>query len=193
MTAGLEIFALPGFPLVQAGDDLAGLIIAGLERAGRGLHSGDIVVVAQKVVSKAEDRTVALSAVHPSERAISLAREVGKDPRAVEVILSESVRVVRSRPNLLITQHRLGFVMANAGVDHSNVAAPGDAERLLLLPADPDHSAELLRTRLEAHFGTAPGIVINDSFGRPWRRGVCGVAIGAAGIPSLVDLRGQPD
>jgi coenzyme F420-0:L-glutamate ligase/coenzyme F420-1:gamma-L-glutamate ligase len=109
------------------------------------------------------------------------------------VILSESVRVVRSRPNLLITEHRLGFVMANAGVDHSNVAPPGEPDQVLLLPLDPDASAARLRDGLAARCGMAPGVVISDSFGRPWRRGTCGVAIGTAGIASLVDMRGRPD
>ncbi len=185
--------ALSGFPLVGTGDDLAGLIAAGLERSGLGLRTGDVVVVAQKVVSKAEGRMVDLAAVTPSPGAESLAAEVGKDPRLVEVILSESERVVRSRPNLLIMQHRLGFVMANAGVDHSNIGAVGGPERVLLLPADPDGSAAGLRARLRAHFGVDVAVVVSDSFGRPWRRGTCGVAIGAAGLPALVDLRGRPD
>jgi coenzyme F420-0:L-glutamate ligase/coenzyme F420-1:gamma-L-glutamate ligase len=189
----LELFAIPDFPLVRPGDDLAALIAAGLTRARLGLRPGDCVIVAQKIVSKAEKRLVALADVKPSAEAVALARAVGKDARLVEVILSESVRVVRSRPNLLIMEHRLGFVMANAGVDHSNVAAPGDPEQVLLLPADPDASAHRLRETLASLCGVAPGVVITDSFGRAWRRGTCGVAIGAAGIASLIDLRGQPD
>ncbi|HEX5325248.1 MAG TPA: coenzyme F420-0:L-glutamate ligase, partial [Acetobacteraceae bacterium] len=122
----MELFALPGLPMVRAGDDLAALIADGLARADRTLRSGDVAVVAQKIVSKAEGRLIALDAVTPSSEAIALAAEVDKDPRLVEVILSESVRVVRQRPNLLIMEHRLGFVMANAGVDHSNVAVPGE-------------------------------------------------------------------
>lgn len=191
--ASLELFALPGLPMVRAGDDLAALIADGLARADRTLRSGDVAVVAQKIVSKAEGRLIALDAVTPSSEAIALAAEVDKDPRLVEVILSESVRVVRKRPNLLIMEHRLGFVMANAGVDHSNVAVPGETERVLLLPADPDGSAAHLRAGLERRFGVGIAVVINDSFGRPWRRGTCGVAIGAAGLPALVDLRGRPD
>jgi coenzyme F420-0:L-glutamate ligase/coenzyme F420-1:gamma-L-glutamate ligase len=191
--SALHLLSLPGFPLVQPGDDLAGLIAGGLARAAVALRAEDVVVVAQKVVSKAEGRAVALDTVTPSARAVALAAEIGKDARLVEVILSESVRVVRSRPNLLITEHRLGFVMANAGVDHSNVAAPGEADQVLLLPLDPDASATRLRDGLAARCGMAPGVVISDSFGRPWRRGTCGVAIGAAGIASLVDMRGRPD
>jgi coenzyme F420-0:L-glutamate ligase/coenzyme F420-1:gamma-L-glutamate ligase len=192
-TSALHLLSLPGFPLVQPGDDLAGLIAGGLARAAVALRAEDVVVVAQKVVSKAEGRAVALDTVTPSARAVALAAEIGKDARLVQVILSESVRVVRNRPNLLITEHRLGFVMANAGVDHSNVAPPGEPDQVLLLPLDPDASAARLRDGLAARCGMAPGVVISDSFGRPWRRGTCGVAIGAAGIASLVDMRGRPD
>jgi coenzyme F420-0:L-glutamate ligase / coenzyme F420-1:gamma-L-glutamate ligase len=191
MTSRLELFALPGLPMVRAGDDLPALILAGLDRAGQVLHDRDVVVIAQKIVSKAEGRTVDLADVRPSAEAVRLAGEVGKDPRVVEVVLSESVKVVRSRPNLMIMQHRLGFVMANAGIDQSNVAEPDGHQRVLLLPLDPDGSAEAIRSRLARHADI--GVVISDSFGRPWRRGTAGVAIGSAGIPSLIDLRGQPD
>ena len=195
MTAhsAVELFAVPCIPMVRAGDDLVELIADGLARAGRHLRDGDVVVVAQKIVSKAEGRLVDLASVTPSEEALALAAEVDKDPRLVSVILSESVRVVRRRPNLMIMQHRLGFVMANAGVDHSNVAASDQPESVLLLPADPDASAERLREGLTRRLGVTIGLIINDSFGRPWRRGTCGVAIGAAGLPSLIDLRGRPD
>jgi len=193
MTARLELFAVTGLPMVQAGDDLAALIAAGLDRAGHELRDRDVVVIAQKIVSKAEGRTVDLATVTPSARAEALAAEVGKDPRIVEVILSDSVRVVRSRPNLMIMQHRLGFVMANAGVDQSNVAPADGVHRALLLPTDPDGSAEAVRASLADRYGVRIGVVISDSFGRPWRRGTAGVAIGAAGLPSLIDLRGQPD
>ena len=191
MTARLELFAIPGLPMVQAGDDLPEMILAGLERAGMTLQDRDVVVIAQKIVSKAEGRTVDLADVVPSAEAVKLAAEVGKDPRIVEVVLSDSVKVVRSRPNLMIMQHRLGFVMANAGVDQSNVAEADGRQRALLLPLDPDGSAEAIRLVLSRHADV--GVVISDSFGRPWRRGTAGVAIGAAGIPSVIDLRGQPD
>jgi len=191
MSSSLELLALAGLPMVREGDDLAALIIAAL--GGRELRGGDVVVVAQKIVSKAEGRTVDLATVTPSAAAEKLAVEVGKDPRLVEVILSESTRVVRSRPNLIIVQHRLGFIMANAGVDQSNVAPVDGVHRVLLLPRDPDASAEALRARLQQHYGVPIGIIISDSFGRAWRRGTCGIAIGAAGLPSLIDLRGQPD
>ena len=183
--------ALPGIPMVREGDDIATLIAAALE--GRGLGSGDVLVVAQKIVSKAEGRTVDLATVTPSAEAEALAAEVGKDPRLVEVVLRESVRVVRSRPNLIIVQHRLGFVMANAGVDQSNVAPADGVHRALLLPKDPDASAEAIRARLQQRFGARIGVIISDSFGRAWRRGTRGVAIGAAGLPSLIDLRGKTD
>lgn len=184
----VDLRALPGIPMVKPGDDLATLIREGLARAGLELRAGDVIVVAQKIVSKAEGRTVDLASVTPSARAIELATEVQKDPRLVELILSESVRVVRSRPNVLIVEHRLGFVMANAGIDQSNVAPQDGVERALLLPLDPDGSAEALRAKL-----SASAVVIIDSFGRAWRRGTVGIAIGAAGLPALLDLRGNPD
>jgi coenzyme F420-0:L-glutamate ligase/coenzyme F420-1:gamma-L-glutamate ligase len=193
MSARLEILAIPGLPMVRAGDDLPSLIAGAAETAGMILRDGDVVVVAQKIVSKAEGRTVDLATVTPTEEAIALAATVGKDPRIVQVVLSESVRVVRSRPNLMIMQHKLGFVMANAGVDQSNVAPSDGVQRALLLPVDPDASAAAIRAGLAARLGVRLGCVISDSFGRPWRRGTAGVAIGCAGLPSLIDLRGQPD
>src|ERR1700689_4801092 len=177
MSSTLELLALPGIPLVREGDDLAALIIAGLGE--RQLRDGDVVVVAQKIVSKAEGRKVDLATVEPSVGAVELAQEVGKDPRLVEVILGESTRVVRSRPNLIIVEHRLGFIMANAGVDQSNVAPADGVHRVLLLPKDPDASAERLRARLATHYAARIGVIISDSFGRAWRRGTSGIAIGA--------------
>jgi coenzyme F420-0:L-glutamate ligase / coenzyme F420-1:gamma-L-glutamate ligase len=191
MSQALELVALAGMPMVREGDDIAALIIAALDR--RELRDGDVLVVAQKIVSKAEGRTVDLATVEPSAEAVELAREVGKDPRLVEAVLRESTRVVRSRPNLIIVQHRLGFVMANAGVDQSNVAPADGVHRVLLLPRDPDASAEALRARLAEVSGVRVAVIINDSFGRAWRRGTCGIAIGAAGLPALIDLRGRPD
>ncbi|HVY13915.1 MAG TPA: coenzyme F420-0:L-glutamate ligase [Rhodopila sp.] len=191
MTARLELLAIPGLPMVEAGDDLPALILAGLDRAGMALQPRDVVVIAQKVVSKAEGRMVDLAEIVPTARAVELAAQVGKDPRIVEVVLSDSAKVVRSRPNLMIMQHRLGFVMANAGVDQSNVHESDGRQRALLLPLDPDGSAERIRQALSVRAEVA--VVISDSFGRPWRRGTAGVAIGAAGLPSLIDLRGKPD
>lgn len=189
----LELIALPDFRLVRPGDDLADLIAAAAGSSGTKLADDDIVVVAQKIVSKAENRIVDLATVTASARAAEIAAKCGKDPRLVEVILAESRRIVRCVPNVLIVEHRLGFVMANAGVDQSNVGPQDGAERALLLPEDPDRSAAGLREGLAARAGCRVGVVINDSFGRAWRCGTVGVAIGLAGLPALVDKRGEPD
>lgn len=191
--AGLRLLALPGFPAVAGGDDLAALTLAALDRGGLALRDDDVLVLAQKVVSKAEGRRVDLAGVVPGTAALALAESVRKDPRLVELILRESRRVVRAAPDVLIVEHRLGLVMANAGIDQSNVADPALGEFALLLPQDPDASAAGLRERLHALTGRAPGIVISDSFGRPWRIGTVGVAIGCAGLPAVLDLRGRPD
>jgi coenzyme F420-0:L-glutamate ligase / coenzyme F420-1:gamma-L-glutamate ligase len=172
--------ALAGVPDVAAGDDLAAVLAA----AAGGLLAGDVLVVAHKVVSKAEGRTVALEAVTPGERARTLGAEHGKDPRLVEVILGESEAIVRSRPGVLICRTRHGFVCANAGVDASNA---GTVESLVLLPEDPDGSARALRSAL----GCA--VIVTDSFGRAWRAGQCEIAIGCAGLAPLEDWRGRPD
>jgi coenzyme F420-0:L-glutamate ligase / coenzyme F420-1:gamma-L-glutamate ligase len=192
-SARVTMTALAGVPLVQPGDDLGAIAVAALAANGLAPEEGDILVVAQKIASKAEGRYVDIATVQPSERAIALAAELDKDPRFVEVVLSESKRVVRHRPGLLIVEHRLGFVMANAGIDHSNVAAEDGSERVLLLPVDPDGSAQALRQYLLDAFGIGIGVVISDSFGRAWRKGTVGVALGAAGLPALIDLRGHPD
>jgi coenzyme F420-0:L-glutamate ligase / coenzyme F420-1:gamma-L-glutamate ligase len=189
----IELIGVEGLPLVAPGDDVAALIVAGLDRAKLRPRAADIVVVAQKIISKAENRFVNLATIEPSDRARGIAAAVDKDPRLVEVILSESKRIVRQVRNLLITEHRLGFVMANAGIDQSNVGPADGGEHVLLLPCDPDQSAEALRRRLSGHYDCPLGVIINDSFGRAWRRGTVGVALGAAGIPALVDLRGRPD
>ncbi len=189
----VQLWGVPGLPVVRTGDDLTTLLLEGLQRAGLTLAAGDIVVVAQKIVSKAEGRMVDLATVTPSARALELGAIVQKDPRLVELVLGESTRVVRTAKDVLIVEHRLGFVMANAGVDQSNVAAPGGGEYALLLPRDPDDSARRLRAVLSERTGVAVGIVISDSFGRPWRVGTVGVAIGSAGLPAVLDLRGQPD
>jgi coenzyme F420-0:L-glutamate ligase/coenzyme F420-1:gamma-L-glutamate ligase len=188
----IEFIAIPGFPLVGPGDDLAALTLAGIAKAGLELRSGDAVVFAQKIVSKAEGRLVDLATVTPSNEATALAAETRKDARLVELILRESRRVVRARPRVLIVEHRLGLVMANAGIDQSNVPAEG-REIALLLPEDPDASAQRLSAALSAASGTGIAVVINDSFGRAWRLGTMGVAIGAAGLPALLDRRGEPD
>jgi coenzyme F420-0:L-glutamate ligase/coenzyme F420-1:gamma-L-glutamate ligase len=193
MVKSVSYLAVPDIPLVEPGDDLAGVIVDAVRAAGLALEDGDIVVIAQKIVSKAEGRYVHLGDVAPSAKARELAEKIGKDPRYVEIVLSESEDVVRYWPNVMIVTHRLGFVMANAGVDHSNISQSGDNERVLLLPLDPDGSAADLKKRFDEIFGVATGVIINDSFGRPWRNGVVGVALGAAGIPSLIDLIGAPD
>jgi coenzyme F420-0:L-glutamate ligase/coenzyme F420-1:gamma-L-glutamate ligase len=189
----LSIVPLQGVPRVKPGDDLAGLLIAALEQDAVTPQAGDILVVAQKIVSKAENRYLDLAAVVPSQRALALASVVGKDPRLIEAILSESVEVVRAKPNVLIVATRHGLVMANAGIDQSNLDTQDGGKRVLLLPADPDGSAALLCRRLQAAFGPGIGVVISDSVGRPWRLGTVGLAIGAAGVPSLWDRRGEPD
>ena len=189
----LEVIALPGLPLIRAGDDLVALIAAALKRNGVALRAKDVLVVAQKIVSKAQNRVVDLATIEPSAKALALAKDVDKDPRLVEVILSESVRVVRARRGVLIVEHKLGFIMANAGVDQSNVAPKDGSAHVLLLPENPDRSAEALRRGLAKATGIDVAVVINDSFGRPWRQGTVGVAIGVAGLPALVDLRGRPD
>ncbi len=193
MPQALELIALRDVPLIRPGDDLAGLVIVALDRAGEILRDGDVLVVAQKIVSKAEGRYVDLATVEPSPRAVALAQEIAKDPRLVEVILGESRRVVRHRPGVLIVEHVLGLVMANAGIDRSNIDPAAGAEPVLLLPRDPDASAASLNARLGAHFAVASAVIISDSFGRAWRRGTVGVALGAAGLPALVDLRGRAD
>jgi len=178
--------ALPGIPEVRPGDDLAGLLVA----AAGMLADGDVLVVAHKVVSKAEGRTIALDDVEPGGHAIVLGAAHDKDPRLVEVILRESSAIVRSRPGVLICRTRHGFVCANAGVDASNAGAGGE---LVLLPLDPDASARALRARLRELTGAAPAVVIADSFGRAWRVGQCDVAIGIAGLAPVEDWRGRVD
>ncbi len=179
--------------MVQPGDNLDALTISAMVDAVIAPEPGDVLVVAQKIVSKAENRFVDVSTVTPSEEAKKLAEQTGKDARFCEVVLSESRRIVRHRPNLIIAEHRLGWVMANAGIDHSNVA-PGDGhERVLLLPIDADASARALREQLVAAYGVPIAVIISDSFGRPWRRGTVGIALGAAGLPAVIDWRGHPD
>lgn len=188
----LTLTPLPGLPMIQTGDDLAALILEAMHRADLRLETGDIFVLAQKIVSKTEGRKVNLATVTPSPRARELAAQIEKDPRLIELILQESNgEVLRTRPGLIVVEHRLGFVCANAGIDHSNVA--GDDEWVLLLPENPDASAERLRAQWESTTGTQVGVMIIDSHGRAWRNGTVGVAIGISGLPGVVDLRGQAD
>lgn len=187
MTGGVRVFPLEGVPELEAGDDLAALLGDAAERAG-GLEDADVLVVAQKAVSKAEGRVVALDGVEPSARALELADD--RDPRHVEWILRESARVVRVRPPLIISETRHGYVCASAGVDASNAKGEGT---LVLLPLDPDGSAARLREALRERTGRDVGVIVSDSFGRPFRQGTTEVALGVAGITALLDLRGLRD
>ena len=189
--ADVSISALAGVPLVKQGDDIAALILDGLAASGLSLRRGDILVLAQKIVSKAEGRLVDLRDVTPSPRATQLAAEVDKDARLVELILRESAEVVRHRKGVLVVAHRSGIVLANAGIDASNVT--GDEHHVLLLPEDCNRSCSEIRARLGARTGVEPAVLIIDSLGRAWRNGTVGVALGAAGLPALLDLRGTPD
>jgi coenzyme F420-0:L-glutamate ligase / coenzyme F420-1:gamma-L-glutamate ligase len=191
--ATVMLTAVPGIPLIEPGDDLAAILIGALRAASLFLRDGDVVVVAQKIVSKAERRYLDLADVVPSPRAIELAGRLKKDPRYVEAVLGESTEIVRQREGLVIAEHRLGFVMANAGVDQSNMEHPDGRERVLLLPENPDASCAKLKNALDEAFDADVAVVMNDSFGRPLRNGVVGVAIGAAGIPCLRNLIGEPD
>jgi coenzyme F420-0:L-glutamate ligase / coenzyme F420-1:gamma-L-glutamate ligase len=183
----LSVIGLEGIPEVRPKDDLAALISTAAVRAG-GLEDGDVVVVAHKVVSKAEGRVVRLDDVEPSAHARELAGD--EDPRRLEVILREAARVVRTRPPLVIAETRHGFVCASAGVDSSNAPETGT---VVLLPLDPDASAERLRSRLAELTGVAVAVVVTDSFGRAWRQGTTDVAVGVAGMRALLDLRGERD
>jgi len=180
-------------PLVAPGDALARMIHDCAVAAGMNLQNGDVLVIAQKIVSKSENRYVDLRTLTPSARAREIAAVVEKDPRFVEAVLSESSDVVRYQKNVLIVAHRIGVVMANAGIDQSNIDHSGGAENILLLPVDPDASAQRLRTELLTLCGADVAIIINDSVGRAWRNGIVGIAIGAAGLTTLHDLRGEPD
>ncbi len=196
----LTLMPLTGIPLVQPGDDLAEIILSALDASNIALQNEDILVLAQKIVSKSEARLVDLSTIHePSIKSVVYAAEADKDPRLVELIMRESRELVRIRPGLIIVEHRLGFICANAGIDHSNVTPPKDAENqnpddwVLLLPENPDVSAASLRKLLEAETGVQLGVMIVDSHGRAWRNGTVGVTIGVSGIPGVVDKRGSKD
>lgn len=193
MSRSLSLTAIPGIPLVMPGDALARMIHESTVAAGMNLQNGDVLVIAQKIVSKSENRYVDLRKLTPSARAREIAAVVEKDPRFVQAVLSESSDVVRYQKNVLIVAHRIGVVMANAGIDQSNIDHSGGAENILLLPVDPDASAERLRAELLTLCGADVAIIINDSVGRAWRNGIVGIAIGASGLTTLHDLRGEPD
>ena len=188
----IELHPLAAIGEVVPGDDLARLLAVAIKAAGLVPEPDNVLMVTQKIVSKAEGRFVELATVTPGARAIELAEITGKDPRFVELVLAESTAVVRAAPNVLITRHRSGHVMANAGIDRSNTG-PGSKDRVLLLPADSDASAQRLRAALSVYWPEPPAILISDSFGRPWRYGVTNVAIGASGLPALIDKRGETD
>lgn len=193
MTSTISFLGIPGIPHIQPGDDVGELIVAALKTAEITPHPGDIFAIAQKIVSKAEGRLVNLNSILPSPRAQEVATQTAKDPRLVELILQESEEISRMRPGVLIVRHRLGFTSANAGIDRSNVAQTDDGETVLLLPKDPDASAEAIRQKIVGFADAPVGVVITDSHGRPFRLGTVGVAIGVAGIPALWDRRGEPD
>jgi len=191
----LTLTSLQHIPIIRHGDDLADIVVDALHKNHIDLLGNDILVIAQKIVSKAEGRAVNLAGVTPSQRATDLAENIQKDARLVELILRESNEVLRTRVGTIVVEHKLGFVCANAGIDHSNVAGTGNAneEWVLLLPAEPDRSAEKIRQTIQTKTGKRVGILIIDSHGRAWRNGTVGVAIGIAGLPGVQDLRGEQD
>lgn len=196
----LTLTPLVGIPLIKPDDDLAEIILSVAQPSNITLQDGDILVLAQKIVSKAEGRLVNINTiVEPSIKSVVYAAEADKDPRLVELIMRESKGLVRIRPGLIIVEHRLGFICANAGIDHSNVAPPDDAENqnpedwVLLLPKNPDASAANLREKIETETGVQLGVMIIDSHGRAWRNGTVGVTIGISGVPGVVDKRGEED
>jgi coenzyme F420-0:L-glutamate ligase / coenzyme F420-1:gamma-L-glutamate ligase len=191
----LILTPLENIPLISPGDDLARFISESAGKMDLSIRDGDIFVIAQKVVSKSENRLVNLRDVKPGRQAVEIALECEKDPRLVELILSESNCVLRKKPGIIIVEHRLGFVCANAGIDHSNVKGPdGNPEDwVLLLPRDPDGSADKIRKALQLKYQVTLGVLIIDSHGRAWRNGIVGVSIGMSGVPGVVDLRGTPD
>jgi coenzyme F420-0:L-glutamate ligase/coenzyme F420-1:gamma-L-glutamate ligase len=191
----LVLTSLENIPLIRRDDNLADIVLKSLQDTGLELQDNDILVLAQKIVSKAEGRKVNLATVSPSARAIELAQQTEKDPRVVELMLQESNEVLRTRVGTIIVEHKLGFICANAGIDHSNVAGDGDTteEWVLLLPEDPDRSCALLRNEIESKTGKHIGVVIIDSHGRAWRNGTVGVTIGMSGVPGIIDKRGDKD
>jgi coenzyme F420-0:L-glutamate ligase/coenzyme F420-1:gamma-L-glutamate ligase len=193
MTTQLVLTAIPNIPLIQRGDDLAAIVLRGLRDANIELQNDDVLVLAQKIVSKAEGRMVRLRDVTPSPRAIELANQSNKDARFCEVVLWDTREIVRVRDGLIIVETHHGWVCANAGIDRSNVAPHDENEWVLRLPEDADRSARELRERLRQETSRDVGIIVNDSHGRAWRNGAVGVAIGVAGIPAVEDLRGKPD
>lgn len=192
----IEVIGVSTIPEIAPGVDLPVLLADAIRASGQSLEDGDVLVIAQKIVSKAEGAIVHAADVVPSADSLELAKRLGKDPVKVEVIMRETARIVAAEwpegkaEGVLICEHRLGFISANAGVDESNTGEPG---RFILLPKDPDRSADRIREEMEREFGAAIGVVITDSFGRPWRLGIVNIAIGVSGISALIDLRGETD
>ncbi len=191
MAGKLELFTVPGIPAIHAGDALGAVIAAAMQHAGLRLQPGDVVVIAQKLVSKAEGRIVRLSEVKASPEAVALATATEKEPAMAQLIIDESRSILRHRPGVIIAEHKLGMVLANAGIDRSNVST--DRDEVLLFPLDPDRSARDIKTALDAVAGGPLGVVIADSVGRAWRMGTTGMAIGSAGVEALANLRGRRD
>ncbi|MDG2061514.1 MAG: coenzyme F420-0:L-glutamate ligase [SAR86 cluster bacterium] len=189
----LILKSLESIPLIEPGDDLPQIIYDSIVKLSLDIQDGDIFVIAQKVVSKSENRYVYLNEVKPSIEAIALSKETKKDPRLVQVILQESERVVRTREGVIVVENKLGFVHANAGIDRSNIDSLDNNPKVLLLPKDPDKSAEDIRLSLEKKLHVKLGVIINDSAGRAWRNGTTGIAIGSSGVLTLSDLRGKKD
>jgi len=191
----LTLTALKNIPLIRQGDPLADILLNSLKTTNQPLQDDDILVVAQKIISKTEGRIFNLADVTPSQRAIELAPQIDKDPRLVELILQESNEVIRIRKGVIVVEHKLGFICANAGIDHSNVMGEGNTAEdfVLLLPENPDASAKKLREEIKYKTGKTIGVMIIDSHGRAWRNGTVGVCIGISGIPALVDERGWQD
>lgn len=193
MTMQMTLTALPNIPLIQSGDDLVAVIRRGLDDARIELQDGDVLVLAQKIISKSEGRMVRLQDVTPTPRAVELAQQCGKDARFCEVVLWDTREVIRIREGLVVVETRHGWVCANAGIDRSNVAPHDGEEWVLRLPEDADRSARGLREGLRAATGRAVGVIVDDTHGRAWRNGAIGVAIGVAGLPAVEDLRGRAD
>ncbi len=189
----LDLIALDNIPLISPGDKLADVIFQSINSSKVDINEGDILVVAQKIVSKAENRYVSLNDIIPSNEANLLAKKTDKDPRLVELILQQSKEVVRFRKGVIVVENKLGFVHANAGIDRSNISSKTDDPKVLLLPENPDQSAEVIRKDLSMLLNKSIGIIINDSAGRAWRNGIVGIAIGSSGFCALTDLRGQKD
>ncbi|WP_373080647.1 coenzyme F420-0:L-glutamate ligase [Zhongshania sp.] len=191
--ASLTLIPVPGIPMVEPGDDLCTILVSALDQARLVLQDGDLLVLAQKIVSKAEGRYAFLNDVNPSPEALALARDCDKDPRHMEILLRESRAVLRQRPGVVIVEHKLGYVHANAGIDRSNIESDEDNPRLLLLPENPDASANNLREALREKIGVEVNIIINDSAGRAWRNGTLGFAIGTAGFEAVENRIGEQD